>query len=595
MNRRKFTGTLIAFAVLVSACGSSDDPEEGGDDTSETAESPADDTSDDSGDSSDGDSDSDSGGDSDDDSDADATDDPGDDAGAGDDGSDADDGEDTVLTWTRVSNFPPCFHPICFETGNQHMVMQLIFNSLVKRGPDEVTVIPDLADSWEVSPDATTFTFHLNPDATWHDGEPLTAADVEFTIRQAVELQDGYVAGYPITNWLSLEGADTGEITGIDVVDDQTITLTLGAPNAEFLAGLADPAYMIMPKHILDGETVDSLEASAFATAGEAIGSGPYKLVDFTPDQLIEFDANADYFKGAPQIDKLYKRLDVTPDTAPALIQSGEIDLVFDLRGTDYDLLSGTDGFDLLQIGGVGAQLVQFRVDNPLVADARVRQAIYAGFDRRTLHDAIFPGAGPVAWTDPGLDADTPGLDKYEFDLDRAKALIDEAAADGFDPSAPLRIIYYPEEPGWPEIAAALANDMTNMGLNPVLDPTDSAGWQDRLGTGDYEISLNCCGSFGISPNVGGGFYSCTEPRGTFYQNCELDQLYVDARSTGVPEERAELYAQVAQILNVDLPILFLWTVSGTHAATTRLSGYEMYPNSRESFSQIETWTLSDS
>lgn len=582
MNRRKLTGALIAFAVLVSACGSSDDSDADGGDSSEVTD----------------DAGADSGADNSEDADAgsDGSDEPDAEPPAADDG-DADAGSDdeSVLTWARVSNFPPCFHPICFETGNQHMVMQLIFNSLVKRGPDEVTVIPDLADSWEVSPDATTFTFNLNPAAVWHDGEPVTAADVEFTIRQAVELQDGYVAGYPITNWLSLEGADSGEITGIEVVDDHTITLTLGAPNAEFLSGLADPAYMIMPQHILDGETVDSLEASAFATAGEAIGSGPYKLTSFTPDQLIEFDANPDYFKGAPQIDKLYNRLDVTPDTAPALIQSGEIDLVFDLRGTDYDLLNGTDGFDLLQIGGVGAQLVQFRVDNPLVEDARVRQAIYAGFDRWTLHDAIFPGAGPVAWTDPGLDADTPGLDKYEFDLDRAKALIDEAAADGFDPSTPLRIIYYPEEAGWPEIAAALANDMTNMGLNPVLDPTDSAGWQDRLGTGDYEISLNCCGSFGISPNVGSGFYSCTEPRGTFYQNCDLDQLYVDARSTGVPEERAELYAEVAQILNEDLPILFLWTVSGTHAATTRLGGYEMYPNSRESFSQVENWTLSDS
>ena len=95
-----------------------------------------------------------------------------------------------TLTVTRLSDLLACFHPICFQTGNQYMNFQLVFNSLVKVDSDLSTFIPDLADSWEVSPDAKVFTFDLNPDATWHDGEPVTADDVIYTISTAAQQAD---------------------------------------------------------------------------------------------------------------------------------------------------------------------------------------------------------------------------------------------------------------------------------------------------------------------------------------------------------------------------------------------------------------------
>ena len=99
-------------------------------------------------------------------------------------------GAPDTLTVTRLSDFPTCFHPICFQTGNQYMNFQLLFNSLIKVDSDEATIIPDLADSWEVSPDATVFTFKLNPDATWHDGTPVTADDVIFTAATAAQMAE---------------------------------------------------------------------------------------------------------------------------------------------------------------------------------------------------------------------------------------------------------------------------------------------------------------------------------------------------------------------------------------------------------------------
>jgi ABC-type transport system substrate-binding protein len=504
---------------------------------------------------------------------------------------------DTLIV-TRLSDFPTCFHPICFQTGNQYMNLQLLFNSLVKVDADESTYIPDLAESWEVSPDATQFTFKLDPDARWHDGTPVTADDVVYTAATAAQMADAYVGTYPITDWLSVQGADavkgTSDIpSGITKVDDHTVTFTLAAPNAVWLRNLPDPAYMIMPRHILEGMTADELKASDFVNGRGTIGSGPYKLVTYTPEVAIEYAANADYHKGAPGIPKVIFKLGVDPATAAAQLQSGELQMVFDLVPSDYDVLAGVDGINVERVPGIGVQFLQFPVPNPQVNDKRVRQAVYHAFDRRTLLETVFQGAGKILWGPAAFDLEDPALNRYEHDPTKARELIDAAAADGtYDPSKPLRVTYYPEEPGWQEIAAAVQNDLTNAGIAVELQPTDAAGWEAILpNANDYEISLQCCGSF-FHPDRNSGFYNCETPVGTMYANCEMDQLFRDARETGDPEEQAAIYAQIARILNEDVPYNWLWFVANTHANSARVGGFTYYPNARETFSQIEKWTL---
>ena len=109
---------------------------------------------------------------------------------------------------------------------------------------------------------------------------------------------------------------------------------TLSAPNSVFLENLTDPAHMIMPKHVLSSIPGAQLTTSDFATGKGVVGSGPYTLTDFTPDQTIEFAANPNYFMGAPQIATLFFRLKVSPDTAAAQVQSGELGLAFELKPT---------------------------------------------------------------------------------------------------------------------------------------------------------------------------------------------------------------------------------------------------------------------
>jgi len=483
----------------------------------------------------------------------------------------------------HFNDFPTCFHPICFQTGNQFMVFQLLYNTLVKRDETE-KIIPSLADSWDVSPDATTFTFHLNPKAMWHDGTPVTADDVVFSATQAATDQDNYIGTYPITAWLAT--------TKAEALDANTVKFTLTGPNSVFLENLTDPAHSIMPKHLLEGMSGDVLKASDFVTGKSPIGSGPYKFASYTPDQNIEFTANTDYFLGSPTIGQIFFRLKVNPDTAAAQIQSGELGLALEMKPSDFDVLKATSGVKVAQIPGVGQQTLQYLTTNPQIADPRVRQAINYAFDRKTLLETVFGGAGRLLWIDAGFDPTDSDLDQYDFNPDKAKQLLAEAAADGkYDAAVGVRIIYSTQQVGWNEIAAALDQNLRDIGMVHTMVPSDDAAWTAAISGTDYEVSLQCCGSPGLGPWKASGIFNSVTPRGTRFGTPELDALFAKATAAGDPAVQGEAYRDAGRIINKAAPYDWLWAVAHTDAWTDKLTPI-IHPLARESFAQIEKWTL---
>jgi peptide/nickel transport system substrate-binding protein len=184
-------------------------------------------------------------------------------------------------------------------------------------------------------------------------------------------------------------------------------------------------------------------------------------------------------------------------------------------------------------------------------------------------------------------------LNQYPYDADTATSLLQQA---NFDFTAPFRIIYSTTEPGWPEIAATTQAYLQAVGINAELQPLDGAAWENKVEEQtppDWELSLQCCGAEGLSADRTSGYFSCTNPTGTFYANCDMDNLFNQARQTGDPAARANLYAQIAQILNTDVPYNWLWTNSNFDIVSNRLGGgFELYPNSRESFYEVYKWTI---
>ena len=156
----------------------------------------------------------------------------------------------------------------------------------------------------------TVFTFHLRKDVTWHDGHPFTAGDVIFSFtRQVVE-------PYRYVKYMNaLKGSrdytegKSDEVEGLELIDQYTIRITLGAQDSLFLRDLTEPSCVIVPQHLLEDIAPEAIESAAFTTKSP-VGTGPYKFLRYLTDQFVEMEANPNYFQGAPKIEKLFmKRL----------------------------------------------------------------------------------------------------------------------------------------------------------------------------------------------------------------------------------------------------------------------------------------------
>ena len=163
------------------------------------------------------------------------------------------------------------WHPAAYETFSQAINFELMFSNLMDRGWSEDgltwTPRPDIAESWEVSADGLTWTFHLRQGVNWHDGEPFTAEDVKFTINRALitPIRFSRAAWEAVKGAQAVVDAGSGEAEGINVIDDHTIALTLEAPNADYTSNLADPEAAIVPKHILEPTDPKAVETIPFS------------------------------------------------------------------------------------------------------------------------------------------------------------------------------------------------------------------------------------------------------------------------------------------------------------------------------------------
>lgn len=497
----------------------------------------------------------------------------------------------STLRFVWLGDIDPLWHPASYHTFGQAVIFSLIFNNLVKLDEDLVTVIPDLAESWEISDDATQFTFNLRQDVKWHDGESFSANDVVFSFsRQIVE-------PYQFAKFMDvLEGAEaykdgTAEtVSGLEAIDDHTVRMTLTEPNSLFLLNLAEPGTVIVPQHLLEDIAPDTIESATFVT-DSPVGTGPYTFVEWATDQYVQLAANPDYFKGAPAIDQLFM-VRLRPEVTVAQLESGEIDLALRLNPTEKERLDNIASLQVIAQPGVGLTGLAFPTEEERMSDKRIRQAVYYAIDREGIVNAVFQGQAQVLNGAPPAMDHFDGLNPYTYDPDKARALLEEA---GYDSSAKFRIIYDQNYPGAPQYYPLIGQQLEQVGFNVELNALDTSAYTDRLlnQRDTWEAAGFAGGAWGMGPWATADYYDCQDPFRTGYTNCEVDQLFDDARTVVDPEERDAYYRDAALILNEDLPRIPLWTPYDLHAATTRLGGgFSVYRDPRRSFTDVETWTL---
>jgi peptide/nickel transport system substrate-binding protein len=428
----------------------------------------------------------------------------------------------------------------------------------------DYNIVGDLAQRWTTSNDGLRLTFELHDNARWHDGKPVTAADVKWTFEKIAAEKTAFASQY----------LDT--LDHIETPDDTTAIFVLKQPAAPLLGFLAWYATFVMPKHIYDGTDWATNPANQ-----KPIGSGPFKFVEHKPGELTRLEKNLDYYGEGPYLDALVIR--IIPDSSTALqaFRNGEVDsLVFftpplaEVPALEKDPAAKVVRYTYPSIYYLGCNLVR----KPL-SDRKVRQALAMGIDRQEIVDRALNGFGTaeshfytpaIAWA-LNQEARAP-----DYDLQGAMHLLDEAGFPLGQDGTRMKLVFpYPNlGDEWRNIAQVVQAQLKALGVAVDLVELEAAAWQERVGKqGDFDLSL-LDGSHGPDPaNLRSRYASDGTLQFWHYSNAKVDQLLAAAERLTTQPKRAEKYRQVQALLADDLPTIPLCNQVSPLVYSAKLAG----------------------
>ncbi len=424
-----------------------------------------------------------------------------------------------------------------------------------------------LAERWEHSPDYRTWTFHLRRDVRWHDGVQTTAHDVKFTL----ELLSHPDVLFPYTDfWRDMES--------FTVLDDYTFTITYTRPtDAPFLSESSPKFY---PKHLL--EDLNPKELYEWEFWMHPVGNGPYRYLRHIPLQMIEFEANPDWYRGVPKIERAVFKWGGTPLTE---LLSGNVDVSL-VNQLDLPKLAGDPRFRVYY-GVVHHRFVAINWNHrhPLFRDPRVRRALTLAIDRRELHQVLnFPEDLPIVdgmYTERQLRrGELPA--PLPYDPEQAKRLLAEAGwrdpdGDGIRErngvEATFTALVRVGHAALPEQTAIYVQDqLRRVGVRMEVQNLRSALLSERMRAGEFDAAFDFFpNAETLVPSLRGEWFG--EGSRIGYTNPELVKLLETALITIEPEANDQIYREVTEIFRADLPVTFLFPPTVINVAHRRFHG----------------------
>jgi peptide/nickel transport system substrate-binding protein len=445
------------------------------------------------------------------------------------------------------------------DQGSAHWwQVKLVFNTLLSVDDAKMRWSPQLAERWEISPDGTQYTFFLHKNAKWHDGVPVTAADVEFTFLAHLNPENRSHIASTYSDILGAQAYRDGKadsVPGIVVIDDHTIRFDMEFPNGDFFfQSNADEQNNILPKHVYGGITPGTWEtAPEFAFGTTPIGSGPFMVDQQEPDQRVTLKANPDYHYGKPRIDRVVFELIPSKDALFVAMQRGDVDMAgtFGLPLEMVDSLIKDPRFSVIGVKSPTTRGVGWNARKDYLADPRIRQAFLHALDRKQLIDVFWEKNGYLVnttmhhewYADPALN------DLYEYNPAKAKELLDAA---GWDPEREVEMMLYYK--GRESFWAAMTQQLGEVGFKLNARFTEVPLLVEKFyKTYDYELIFGGWGQANVSIELTNQ-YSNSGDNGFGYANPVLDQKIEDAKRAPTLEARAEIYREIAAEITHTLP-----------------------------------------
>jgi peptide/nickel transport system substrate-binding protein len=474
-----------------------------------------------------------------------------------------------------------CFNPLQATAG--FTWLEKYYSKLVLYNVDFTEIQGELAESWEISDDGTQYTFTLQDGVTWHDGEAFTSEDVKFTIELAQNPDSA--------SWI---GAKFTGVTTIETPDDQTVILTLEEPNAAILDALT--FLVMLPEHELADIAPAELIQSAWWSTNP-IGTGPFMWSDYAPGEYVELVAYDDYWRGRPQLDSLINRYYPEAGSSVIALRSGEIQFSY-LTSDEAASLEGEEGLEMLSGQSQVANYLGFDLTEERFQDPKVRQAFMYAIDRAVIVEQLYGGGATLLACSLSNELYVPeGLNAYEYDVEQARQLLEEANWEEVNAGEPLEIVTYYEDQLSNDVLVTIQQFLTDAGINVELRFVDTPTFNELINTTDWNIFYGG-GANGPDPDVTRPYFTGPEPpdgvNRVRLESPEMEELYTQGQQETDPEARAAIYQDICSWQNENLPWASLWVAEryGAYTSTVENFVWTPAPGGGRYYDAAETWAL---
>lgn len=418
---------------------------------------------------------------------------------------------------------------------------------------------PYLAERWEVSADGLSYTFHLARNARFHDGAPVTSADVAFSLAVVR-------AHHPFGR------AMFDPVDSVRTPDPHTAVIVLRQPHPALMQALVAPLMPVIPKHVFG----DGRDPATHPANAAPVGSGPFRFGQWARGRHAILERNRDFFvEGRPLLDRIVVRFVNEPSLRLLAVAKGEADYYpfASLRPGELARAARNPALRVSERGYAALgplNYLEFNLGKPPFGDLRVRRAVAYAIDRAFMLDTLYGGRSRAA--DGPLHSASPfharGPDPYPADLGRAAALLDAA---GYAPD--VRGVRFAATLDYPPLHAHslrvgahyIRSQLARVGIAVTLRaPGDLAGWAARIASGDYALTMNTHWTY-PDPVIGvHRAYRCANIRNIVWANTQgycnrrVEALLDEAGSTPDTARRRALYGQFQRIVNAELPLYFI-------------------------------------
>lgn len=410
-----------------------------------------------------------------------------------------------------------------------------------------------LAESWDISDDGKTYTFHIRDGVKFSDGEVCDANAIKANFDAIIENKDRHT-------WLEMMNL----LVGVSAPDDKTFVIELSEPYYPLLTelGVTRPFAMISPKAMKDGSTKDGVNAY--------IGTGPYVLTDFVTDEYAVFEANENYWGEQPKIKKITVKVIPDNQTRILALEKGEIDMIFGKNMIDADAINqytGNDKFTVSLSDPTSTRQIVLNTTRDVLADKEVRQALQHATNKQAISDGIFygleqPADTLFAKTVPYCDID---LEPYAYDVELAQSMLDEAGwVVGSDKirekdgqKLNIDLLYNSDSVTEKAIAEYLQSEYQKIGISLNIHGEEEQSYRDNMKAGNFDMVFNICWGTPYDPQS-----SLAAMRAPVYgdyaaqlgleDKADIDQAITDILVSTDETKRQELYTFVLTRLHED-------------------------------------------